>query len=225
MPSRRIDAVAARALVAEARLNEAGTIEASELGKLTEALIGDVATMIEAVAANDARAAKSAEDRLAAARVKLDGQGLSPDDIVALTGVSESEDSLHRLVMDLHRALNRLAAQCTEEVISGAHAYGIAADDRPVISAFMHGLERTRGLKFDHRGLDTMASRAGSRLIIQNDIGTTDAHVLLVTIERSRSPSPTRKFMSRAQSSLSMAAPTRGLVPLWPAPGTYVLQR
>lgn len=51
MPSRRIDAVAARALVAEARLNEAGTIEASELGKLTEALIGDVATMIEAVAA------------------------------------------------------------------------------------------------------------------------------------------------------------------------------
>ena len=140
--------------------------------------------MIEAVAANDARAAKSAEDRLAAARVKLNGQGLSPDDIVALTGVSESEDSLHRLVMDLHRALNRLAAQCTEEVISGAHAYGIAADDRPVISAFMHGLERTRGLKFDHPGLDTMAIRAGSRLIIQNDIGTTDAHVLLVTIER-----------------------------------------
>jgi uncharacterized protein Yka (UPF0111/DUF47 family) len=37
-------------------------------------------------------------------------------------------------------------------------------------------------LKFDHPGLDTMATRAGDRLLIQNDIGTTDAHVLVITV-------------------------------------------
>jgi uncharacterized protein Yka (UPF0111/DUF47 family) len=38
-------------------------------------------------------------------------------------------------------------------------------------------------LKFNHPGLDTTVTRQGTRLVIQNDIGTTDAHVLIVTIE------------------------------------------
>ncbi|MGJ5179961.1 hypothetical protein ACQR16_30630 [Bradyrhizobium oligotrophicum] len=91
-------------------------------------------------------------------------------------------DSLHRLVMDLHKAINRIAAGCAEETIDGAHAFGLANDDRPVISAFMRGLNATRALKFDHPGLDTMATRTGERLLIQNDIGTTDAHVMVIAV-------------------------------------------
>jgi uncharacterized protein Yka (UPF0111/DUF47 family) len=92
-------------------------------------------------------------------------------------------DSLHRLIMDLHKALNRLAADAAEETIAGAHAYGLHADDRPAVEAFMRGLRSTKHLKFDHPGLATTAVRSGARLTIQNDIGTTDAHVIVITIE------------------------------------------
>ena len=96
---------------------------------------------------------------------------------------SGDADSLHRLIMDLHKTLNRLAASCAEEVVAGAHAHGLGPDDRPLIEAFMHGVDSTGALKFDHPGLDTTATRSGSRLIIQNDIGVTDAHVLVISIE------------------------------------------
>lgn len=49
----------------------------------------------------------------------------------------------------------------------------------------MRGLNRTRGLKFDHPGLDTAATRDDTRLLIQNDIGTNDAHVLVIQVEGS----------------------------------------
>ena len=38
-------------------------------------------------------------------------------------------------------------------------------------------------LKFDHPGLDATATRSGSRLVIQNDIGATDAHVVVIAVE------------------------------------------
>jgi uncharacterized protein Yka (UPF0111/DUF47 family) len=85
--------------------------------------------------------------------------------------------------MDLHKALNRLAAGAAEETIAGAHAFGLHADDRPAVEAFMRGLQATAHLKFDHPGLATTAARAGSRLTIQNDIGVTDAHVIVITVE------------------------------------------
>jgi len=47
----------------------------------------------------------------------------------------------------------------------------------------MRGLNRTAPLKFDHPGLDTAATRDGKRLLLQNDIGTNDAHVLVVQVE------------------------------------------
>jgi hypothetical protein len=83
--------------------------------------------------------------------------------------------------MDLHKVLNRLAAGCAEEIVSGAHVFGLRPDDHRSVESFMRGLEETRGLKFDHPGLDTMATRSGDRLLIQNDIGTTDAHVVVIT--------------------------------------------
>jgi hypothetical protein len=41
--------------------------------------------------------------------------------------------------MDLHKALNRLAATHAEEVLAGAHVYGLLPENRPAIEAFMRG--------------------------------------------------------------------------------------
>ena len=109
-------------------------------------------------------------------------------DAAALAAITQAapsatgQDSLHRLVMDLHKALNAMQAELAEEHIDGAAAYGLDAQDRPRVAAFMAGLNRTAGLKFDHPGLGTTATRSGNRLVIQNDIGTTDAHVIVVHV-------------------------------------------
>jgi uncharacterized protein Yka (UPF0111/DUF47 family) len=87
--------------------------------------------------------------------------------------------------MELHKALNRLAAGCSEEVVAGAHVFGLHSEDRAPVESFMKGLNETRGLKSDHPGLDTMAMRSDGRLLIQNDIGTTDAHVLVIAVRKS----------------------------------------
>ncbi len=61
--------------------------------------------------------------------------------------------------------------------------YLLEESDRVLVRAFMAGINRTAPLKFDHPGLGTTATRMGMRLVIQNDIGVTDAHVLVVNIE------------------------------------------
>ena len=95
----------------------------------------------------------------------------------------ERGDSAHLLVMDMHKALNRLQHAVAGETLDGAAVYQLAPQDRLVVQAFMRGLRRTAPLKFDHPGLGTTATRSGTRLVIQNDIGTTDAHVLVVHVE------------------------------------------
>jgi hypothetical protein len=92
-------------------------------------------------------------------------------------------DSLHRLVMDLHKQLNALQGEMAEERLDGAAAYGLEKADRPLVAAFMAGLNRTAQLKFAHPGLATTATRSIGRLVIQNDIGTTDAHVIVIHVK------------------------------------------
>ncbi|MGM0986711.1 MAG: phosphate transport regulator [Pseudomonadota bacterium] len=102
----------------------------------------------------------------------------------ALTGGNRRQgDSVHILIMDLHKALNHMAADLSDETVDGAHVWQLEAPDRPRVAAFMRGLNRTRALKLDHPGLDTAATRDGERLLLQNDIGTNDAHVLVVQVE------------------------------------------
>jgi len=93
------------------------------------------------------------------------------------------DDSLHLLVMDLHKQLNQLAGTLSNETIAGAHVWQLLPADHARVEAFMRGLNRTAPLKFDHPGLDTAATRDGKRLLLQNDIGTNDAHVLVVQVE------------------------------------------
>lgn len=113
-----------------------------------------------------------------------DEDGLSPQALAALThGDRQRGDSLHLLVMDLHKQLNALAVVVATEELDGAHVWQIEDADRPRIRAFMRGLSRTAPLKFHHPGLDTSATRSGARLLLQNDIGTNDAHVLVMEVE------------------------------------------
>lgn len=100
-----------------------------------------------------------------------------------LSGDRDAGDSLHLLVIDLHKALNRVQATLCQEVVDGASAYGLTDVDRALVAAFMRGVNRTAPLKFGHPGLGTTAMRSGERLVIQNDIGQTDAHVLVISID------------------------------------------
>lgn len=102
-----------------------------------------------------------------------------------VSGNREDGDSLHILVMDLHKELNKMQSEISDESVGGAKVYSIQEQDRELINAFMSGLNKTSPLKFDHPGLGTTATRNGNSVIIQNDIGTTDAHVLVIKIEKS----------------------------------------
>jgi uncharacterized protein Yka (UPF0111/DUF47 family) len=127
------------------------------------------------------------EERLAkllAEAPALDEDRLTGEYLDRITsGQRNGHDSLHLLIMDLHKELNRLQQQIASESIVGAGVYGVQETDRPLIGAFMAGVNQTKALKFDHPGLGTTATRSGGKLVIQNDIGTTDAHVLVVHVE------------------------------------------
>jgi len=127
------------------------------------------------------------EQRLAALRDVLPGvtaDAVPSGYVDAVTRVGrDGPDSIHLLVMDLHRELNGAQARLAEHVVDGARVYGLADADVQLVGAFMHGVNATAPLKFDHPGLDTTATRAGDRLVIQNDIGTTDVHMFVLHVE------------------------------------------
>jgi uncharacterized protein Yka (UPF0111/DUF47 family) len=174
-------------LIGGAHFSREGRIAAPSLAELMKDIHDDAMTMIRAVSAGNPAEGEAANARLAAidaASLLKPAAEIESSRIARLTGVADAgNDSLHRLVMDLHKALNRLAADCAEEKIAGAHVFGLQSDDRSAVESFMRGLNQTRALKFNHPGLDTMATRTGGRLVIQNDIGTTDAHVLVITVQ------------------------------------------
>ena len=109
----------------------------------------------------------------------VDGRFLS-----SLTSADrEKEDSVHLLVMDLHKTINALQADLYQESVEGARVYGIEDHDRELVRAFMSGVNKTAGLKFDHPGLETSATRRGDTLLIENNIGETDAHVIVLKVK------------------------------------------
>jgi hypothetical protein len=68
------------------------------------------------------------------------------------------------------------------ETVDGAHVYSILDAERALIRAFMKGLNETASLKLDHPGLGTTAAHEGDRLTIQNDLGMTPAHILVIHV-------------------------------------------
>ncbi|HEY9228283.1 MAG TPA: hypothetical protein VIP11_16625, partial [Gemmatimonadaceae bacterium] len=172
-------------LVSGAQASADGHITAPNLAELGTDMLADIEAMMHAVDAGMHDEGKSAADRFA--KLKLGARlaslrDVTPEAITALTGTGDG-DSLHRLVMDLHKSLNRLAADYAEETVAGARVFGLQPDDRTAVEAFMRGLAATAELKFNHPGLGTTATRSGARPTIQNDIGETDAHVVLIAVE------------------------------------------
>src|SRR5512139_2414825 len=146
--------------------------------------LSDVAEMLEPLRVAETADSAAFEQRLQAFTVPdSSGDELAADVILTITsGDRAGGDSLHLLVMDMHRALNALQASLASETIDGCRAYGIRDTDRALIAAFMQGINRTAPLKFDHPGLSATATRVGDKLVLQNDIGTTDAHVLVIHV-------------------------------------------
>jgi len=97
-------------------------------------------------------------------------------------------DSLHLVVMDAHKVLNALIADLggRREKIGSVETLGLTAGDKTLVEAFSEGLNATASLKGSHPGLGTTAVRVGSKLLLQNDIGETDAHVILLEIEEGK---------------------------------------
>jgi hypothetical protein len=183
----RLDPVSLETLINGASLIAGDRLAAPGLANLEAAIWDDVAAMIRPIKAGDAAEGGKALERFTALKAAASPQAagtLELAHIVKLTRISEGGgDSLHRLVMDLHKALNRLSAAHAAELLAGAHVHGLNPEDRPAVEAFMRGVASTRKLKFNHPGLATTATRTGNRLTIQNDIGETDAHVVMIAVE------------------------------------------
>lgn len=174
--------------IADSRREASGELLLPGAAVLRAQLLKDVEAMRFplALAGVDGAAALAAREQALGAQLPaFDHDRVPRGTVAAITRASREAgaDSLHLLVMDLHRSLNELQASIAEEDLDGARVWQLTDADRPLVRAFMSGLNRTAPLKFDHPGLGTTATRAGNRLIIQNDIGTTDAHVLVLHVE------------------------------------------
>ncbi len=158
--------------------------------RIRERILADLAAMrapLEQADLAQAAELSARELRLVADLPALEADRVPAGLIDRLTAVArpgaEAADSLHALVMDLHRALNSLQGTLAQEVLDGARVWRIEEADRALVRAFMSGVNRTAALKFDHPGLGTTATRAAGRLIIQNDIGETESHILVLHVE------------------------------------------
>jgi len=172
-------------VVHASRRGENGFYRIPGAAGLARAAFGEVETMLMPLGASGVKASEKLSKRLQAIQqeVRPDGDAITAEGVSRLTaGRRQDLDSLHLVVMDAHRELNRLAGRLASESIGGALAYGIEAGDRPLVGAFARGVERTQRLRFDHPGLGTVATRSGDALVVQNDIGETDAHVVVVRI-------------------------------------------
>jgi len=151
--------------------------------ELLRRIKAEIATMLDCLPAQERELLQTRADNLELPE-PLQG-AISGKLISAMTsGDRKAGDSLHLVVIDAHKAINRLQAATAQETVAGAKAHGLSAAGRSRVEAFMRGLNRTAPLKFDHPGLGTTATEHDGRLLIQNDIGTTDAHVLVVRIEQ-----------------------------------------
>jgi len=173
--------------LAEARRDAGGALRLPGAAALRQAVLDGIAAMSAPLALAGVPACEDFAAREAALARSLPSfaDDLVPAGIVdAITSADRARgDSLHILVMDIHKALNGLQGEVSEESIGGARVWRIDEADRPLVAAFMRGLNETAPLKFDHPGLGTTATRAGGKLIIQNDIGTNDAHVLVIHVD------------------------------------------
>ena len=169
-------------VVAGTRMDAAGNYQIPNGPEILNRVWSGIGAMLACLPARDQNAFRA---RLKALEFPALANGAIPGPLIpAMTsGNRKGGDSLHLVVMDSHRAIHRLQTETAVETLAGARVHHLSAKGRKRVEAFMLGLERTAPLKFDHPGLGTTATEAEGRLLIQNDIGTTDAHVLVIRVE------------------------------------------
>ncbi|HTR53568.1 MAG TPA: DUF47 family protein [Kofleriaceae bacterium] len=157
---------------------------------ILEQLLSDIRSMISPLrlAAGPGDATVAAFDqRLAAIRASCPARSrttITAEAIEALTSSdSDRGDSAHWLVFELHKAIDALQTSLATDNVNGAKTYKLGPDDRTLIAAFMEGVHRTEAARLGHPGLGTTATRSGSKLIVENDIGETSAHVVVMHVE------------------------------------------
>ncbi len=174
-------------MISGARDIDAAEFIAPGAERLAKGIVEDLAAMlapVEVAAPEDAAPLKARLDAVLQTLPNFNGDRVGHAQIAGMAAARRGgADSLHLLVMDLHRAINRIAAATAVDLVDGAHVAGLDDGGRKRVKAFMSGLNRTARLAFGHPGLATTAGRIGARLTIQNDIGTTDAHVLVIHVE------------------------------------------
>lgn len=181
-------------VVARSRAGADGMILVPDAARIRQCVFADLREMLAPVqaAAQVAPDLQEVSDGAAARLQALEAATPAFDaDLVTAAAVDAlaaartgGQDSVHQLVMDLHHQINRLQTRLPLRDIAGASTWGLNPGDDDLVRAFMEGLARTAALKFDHPGLETSATRIGDRLSIQNDLGTTDAHVVVLHVEQ-----------------------------------------
>jgi hypothetical protein len=148
--------------VVEAAAVIQGDLHVPDLPRLVKCFADDLVTMARPVLESAPTAAEPRQrvqqwlkwlDAVPADR--LSGQQIE----AFIQGRRQGPDSVHLLVMDLHKEIIRPSAELASEVIDGANVWELLPEDHERVAAFMRGLNRTAGLKFDHPGLDTAAGR------------------------------------------------------------------
>jgi uncharacterized protein Yka (UPF0111/DUF47 family) len=183
------------AVVGASRMVTSNAVHIPGAGAIVDRIFEDVRQMLEPVLTAAAMHGDLSErsgiytrrlnEQLARAPSLTDDQ-LSGGAIETLTRLtSNGHDTIHQIVMDLHWELNQLQASVSVELLDGAHVYGLTDVDRQLVRAFMRGVHETAALKFNHPGLETTATRDGDHLTIQNDLGVTDAHVVVIHVKES----------------------------------------
>ncbi|MGC4082218.1 MAG: hypothetical protein QM736_08965 [Vicinamibacterales bacterium] len=109
-------------VVSASRLTGADVLACPAAGALREAIVDDLATMIRPfeMVPDHLAVAQSCRARLAVfegALRRWSDDALPLDDVSAMAGASDGRDSVHQLVMDLHREVNRLQASIARESI------------------------------------------------------------------------------------------------------------
>jgi uncharacterized protein Yka (UPF0111/DUF47 family) len=187
-PDLRVERLASRLneewlddIVAGTRRDSAGAYRVPHGPEILRRIAGCVDTMLACLPPPEAAPLRARLSKMTP--VPLHNGTILADQIAAMTsGDRERFDSLHLLVMDAHRAINRLQIETAVDTIDGARTHHLSSTGKHRVRAFMRGLNRTAPLKFDHPGLATTATEFEDQLLIQNDIGTTDAHVLVVRV-------------------------------------------
>ncbi|AKU99576.1 hypothetical protein AKJ09_06240 [Labilithrix luteola] len=179
-------------VIAHARRDRADDYRVPLAKTIVDAAFHDTESMLAPLrAASPSRVdeveVRSFDERLEALRDRCElrtESTLTGDEVEALTSSDRAHaDSLHLLVLDLHKAVDKLEASLATEDIDGAKVHGLHERDRVLVGAFMRGIHETEAVKFGHPGLGTMATRRGQTLVLENDLGETAAHVVVIHVD------------------------------------------